>query len=301
MPPAYGFADPDRPGRYLDLAALVDRGLVHEVWLLCVHDRQGGPYEATEVKQVYDGVFRKVSGRSVQAGNGGSPDQPFIGRSLRTLFLNVERGPGCAMESLGHALEGTSRSRAVPYFSRYFDEYAGLDLGRRYGLPFDSLYGREAGTEVGYPTPTSMSYTWQGGRRTLEGYIPAGGNVHFMPSGRRDYDLDNPATVLSTIENFRLRNGPGGRDRAEPWTAAKFARHRHLADDCMGPWVVSWRQNMPGLSNRAVDDDGIPMEELVALFVLLTAPRARATASRGMAGSASGQPAPGLARAIEVQ
>ena len=31
----------------------------------------------------------------VQAGNGGDPGQPFLGRSLRILFINAERGPGC--------------------------------------------------------------------------------------------------------------------------------------------------------------------------------------------------------------
>ena len=228
--------------------------------MLCVHDREGGPFEATEVKQAYDEGFRKIPGRSVQAGNGGSPDQPFLGRSLRTVFLNVERGPGCALESMSHSMEGMGRTGVVPYFSRYFAEYAGFDLKARFGLPFDSLYGRDPGTELDYPTPTSLRYTWRGERRTLEGYVPAGGNVHFMPSGRRDYDLDDTAPVLSTIESFRLRNGPGGRDLAEPWTASKFARYRRLADDCMGPWLVYWRQNMPGLNNRAVDGEGRPMK-----------------------------------------
>lgn len=255
----YGVDDPDRPGRRLTLKGLVDRGLVHEVWMLCVHPAEGGPYETVEVKQAYDARFRKVPGRSVQAGNGASHDQPFLGRSLRILFFNVERGPGCALESLSHSMEGMARSGAVPYFRRYFNEYAGFDLKERYGLPFDSLYGRPPGTELAYPAPATLEYTWRGERRTLSGYVPVGGNVHFMPSGRRDYDLENPAVVMSTIESFRLRNGPDGRDRAEPWTAAKIDRYRRLADDCMGPWLVYWRQNMPGPGNHAVDDDGRPM------------------------------------------
>jgi hypothetical protein len=28
----------------------------------------------------------------------------------------------------------------------------------------------------------------------------------------------------------------------------------------MGRWVVYWRQNMPGLDNTALDDDGHPMK-----------------------------------------
>ena len=36
--------------------------------------------------------------------------------------------------------------------------------------------------------------------------------------------------------------------------------YRELADDCMGRWVVYWRQHMPGLGNTALDDDGRPMK-----------------------------------------
>ncbi|QEH32292.1 hypothetical protein OJF2_07610 [Aquisphaera giovannonii] len=256
----YGVADPDRPGAWLDLKGLVDRGIVHEVWMVCIHEKTGGPFESTEVKQAYDERSAKVPGRWVQAGNGGSPDQPFIGRSLRIAFLNAERGPGCALESLSHSMEGMASSGAIPYFTRYFNEYAGFDLKERYGLPFRSLYGREPGTEVSYPAPTTLRYSWGGSSRTLDGYRPAGGNVHFMPSGRRDYDLDNPATVLSTAEHFRLGDGADGRDRAEPWTGERFARFRECAGDCMGPWLVYWRQNMPGLDNPARDDQGKPMK-----------------------------------------
>jgi hypothetical protein len=52
-------------------------------------------------------------------------------------------------------------------------------------------------------------------------YVVAGGNVHFVPNGRDDYDLDNRAPVLSTTE--------------------------------------TWRQAMPGLGNTALDDSGRPL------------------------------------------
>ena len=85
--------------------------------------------------------------------------------------------------------------------------------------------------------------------------MAAGGNVHFMPNGRFDYDLDNPAPVLSTIETWRQPE-----QEARPWTPAVLERYRELAPDCMGRWVVYWRQNMPGLDNTALDDDGRPMK-----------------------------------------
>ena len=254
----YHVADPAQPAKMLTLSELVDRGIVHEVWFLAKQGKYGAPFESIEVKQAYDDQMRKIPGKWVQAGNGGSAEQPFIGRSLRILFINAERGPGCAMESLGHSLEGTSNSNAIPYFTRYFMEYAGFDLDKRYHMPFNSLYAR-GGSDVSYPTESSIQYTWQGKTVTVRNYIPAGNSVHFMPTARRDYDLDNPATILSTIEHYRLHDGPGGKDRAEPWTKAKFAGYRALADDCQGPWLVYWRQNMPGFGFKSLDDSGRPM------------------------------------------
>src|SRR5262249_30605918 len=156
-------------------------------------------FESIEVKQAYDESLHKLPGQSVQAGNGGDQGQPFIGRSLRILFINAERGPGCAMESLGHSLEGMANCNAIPYFRKYFREYAGFDLDKRFGLPFDSLYGR-GDVKLSYPAPTTMLILRNGQEQRIENYVPAGNSVHFTPNSRGDYDLDNPETVMSTIE-----------------------------------------------------------------------------------------------------
>ena len=86
---------------------------------------------------------------------GGSQGQPWIGRSLRIGFINSDRGIGCFMESLGHSMEGTANSDTIPYFTRYFNEYAGFDLDKRWGLApgDDRLYGH-GDDPVDYPTPT---------------------------------------------------------------------------------------------------------------------------------------------------
>jgi hypothetical protein len=233
----------------LRLEELVERGLVHEVWLLADHTERSAPWETVEVKQAYDVAFRRA-GHALHAGNSGPHEAPWIGRSLRILFVNFARGPGCAMESLGHSLERMATCGALPWLEPYFREYAGLDLDRRYGLPFESLYlrGRH---EASYPAPSELRV----GRRRVQGYVAAGGNVHFMPNGRFDYDLEGAGPVLSTIETWRQ---PG--EQARPWTPAVLDRYRALADDCMGRWVVYWRQNMPGLGNAALDDDGRPMK-----------------------------------------
>lgn len=255
----YGIADPDNPNKMLNLKELVDRGMVHEVWFIAKQGKYGAPYECTEVKQAYDAAGNKIPGQSVQAGNGGSPEQPFIGRSLRILFMNVDRGPGCAMESLGHAVEGTSNSNAIPYFTRYFTEFAGFDLKKRYGLPFDSLYARN-GADIDYPELGKMTYTWEGKKHSVVNYVPIGGNVHFAPNARKDYDLSNSEPVLSTIEHYRLHDGEDGKDLAEPWEIGKIAPYATVAPDCQGPWVVFWRQSFPGLDNKCVDANNKPMK-----------------------------------------
>jgi hypothetical protein len=255
----YDIPDPKDPGRLLSLKELVDQGIIHEVWFLAYQGQFGSPYESVEVKQAYDKVFRKLPGQWKQAGNGGDEGQPFIGRSLKILFINVERGPGCAMESLGHSLEGMARCDAIPYLKPYFEEYGGFDLDKKYGTPFDSLYGRN-GSVLNYPDPTTLEYTWNGEKRTVHPYIPVGGNVHFVPNGRQDYDMENTQPVLSTIEHYRMRDGKDGKDQSELWTPKVFDRYRQLANDCMGPWLVYWRQNIPGLHNRSKDDHGKPMK-----------------------------------------
>ncbi len=236
----------------LRLDELAERGLINEVWLLADHTAHSAPWETVEVKRAYDYDFQP-QGFEPQAGNSGAHDAPWIGRSLRILFVNFARGVGCAMESLAHSLERMATCGALPYYERYFREFAMLDLDRRFGLPFESLYLCEH--PVAYPTPSSLQYRAGWRRRTVHDYVVAGGNVHFMPNGRDDYDLDNRAPVLSTIETWRQ---PG--EVALPWTPDVLERYRELAPDCMGRWVVYWRQNMPGLDTTALDDDGRPMK-----------------------------------------
>ncbi len=256
----YGVEDPDNPGKMLNLKALVDRGMVNEVWFFARQGKFGAPLECTEVKQMYDAAGNKLPGKfTQQAGNGDAKDQPFIGRSLRILFINAERGPGCAMESLGHAVEGTSNSGAIPYFTRYFSEFAGFDLKNRFNFPFNSLYERN-GTELEYPHPDQIQYTWQGKPAKYLNYYTVGGNVHFAPNARHGYDLTNTEPVLSTIEHYRLKDGPDERDLKEPWSIQSIQKYNAIAPDCQGPWVVYWRQNFPGYNTACLDDYRKPMK-----------------------------------------
>lgn len=255
----YGYPDPSHPRQFLNLHDLVQSGTVNEVWFLARQGNAGAPLECVEVKQAYTPNFKAIPGKWVEAGNGSDPGQPFLGRSLRILFINAERGPGCAMESLGHALEGTCNSGAIPYFTRYFTEYAGFDLDKRFGLPFNTLYRRPS--MLSYPDPHTLVYTDSAGKPAqVNNYYVIGGSVHFTPTARQDYDLDNPASVLSSIEDYRIGSGPGGRDVFQVWNDAVFKRYNAIANDCQGPWLVYWRQNMPGYHNRSRDDQHRPMK-----------------------------------------
>lgn len=261
----YGVPDPREPKRFLKLDELLDAGYVHEVWFFesgnTKPDIHVGSYEVVELKPVYDAAFKRVSNRCVQGGNGGDVDQPWTGRSVRIGCINASRGPGCFMESLSHGMEGTATSNAIPYFSRYFKEFAGMDLDKRLGLPFNSLYGvNYGGKQIQYPDAGTMIVTHGGKEHTVKNYVVAGGNAHFPPNARGHYDLDNDKPVNSTIEDWRIGSGPGKRDVAKPWTNVSFRNYRDQCGDCMGPWLVYWRQNMPGQDNKQKDEAGKPMK-----------------------------------------
>jgi hypothetical protein len=164
------------------------------------------------------------------------------------------------MENFGHTLEYMAHENAIGYYTRYFREFAELDLDVRQGLPFPSLYALSGEDEVTYAAKDAMVVVRGGAEHRVEKYVAVGGNVHFPPGARRHYDLESPFTVLSTIESYRMRNGPDGQDAVAEFTKAKWARYADVAPDCMGPWVVFWRQCMPGLDNRSLDDDRKPMK-----------------------------------------
>jgi len=257
----YGYTDPQEPKRFLKLNDLVARGIIHELWFFAYQREAGAPYECTEWKPVYNERFERVGDEHRHAGNGGDPAEPWFGRSLRISFINSERGIGCNVESLSHAMEGTANSAVIPYYRKYFYEFASHDLDKRWKLPWISFYPLWGeGKGITYPDEKTAVVTDGKQEYRIENYYCVGGNVHFTPNSRRHYDLDSPFAVRATIEHYRLGDGPDGHDLAEPWTCAKFARYRELAPDCMGPWLIYWRQNIPGHGNACKDDEGQPMK-----------------------------------------
>ena len=182
-------------------------------------------------------------------------------------FFNPHRGIGCAMENFGHTMEWMVHCKAIGYFTKYFGEFAELDLDAKFGLPFKSLYALQDEDRVTYPEKGTMVVSLSGKEHRVSPYVARGGNVHFPPGARSHYDLDSPVTVSSTIESFRLRDGPDGKDAIIEFSKARWERYASTAPDCMGPWMVYWRQCIPGLDSKAIDDEGKPMRNFwVFLF-----------------------------------
>jgi hypothetical protein len=259
----YGFADPSQPGRYLNLHDLISAGLVHELWFYGIHDDEVAAFETIEFKQYYDEQLRPIEGKFGPAGNGHPADMPWSGRSFRITWFNTDRGLGCGMENFGHSLEGVANHNAIPYYKRYFDEFAEFDLDRRYsGFPVSRLYSLRLGTEdrVEYPDSSTLVMHREGQEHIIRDYVAMGGNVHFPPGARGHYDLGSPYVVRTVIEDYRLRNGADGQDKVSDFDPRRFRQYASLAPDCMGQWMVYWRQCMPGWGNRCRDDDGQPMK-----------------------------------------
>jgi hypothetical protein len=142
-----------------------------------------------------------------------------------------------------------------------FLNYAGYDLKDRWNVPFSTLYELPYHRKrVEYPAADRAVIPWGETEILLTNYFVIGGNAHWPPNARGHYDLDNKAPVLSTIEDWWMGSGPAGADLRKPFTNEAFSRYRKVAPDCMGAWLIYWRQNMPGLDNRQKDELGKPMK-----------------------------------------
>ncbi len=257
-----GIEDPADPGTPLALCDAIERGLVHEVWVYGDADVPDvSAAEMLELKPYYDEAGNRLPGAMDRCvGNGCFDEEDVIpcGRSVRVAWFNNTRGPGCFLESLSHAFEGMGRrgSQVLPYLSQYFSEFAGMELDTDYGLSIDSWYSCPYGEPcLSYPSETSVQYavsdTVQG---TIEDYDPVCGNVHWAPNARQHYDLSGTDAVRTSCTSWR--DGSGA---TELYDGSQHAPHMGYAPDCMGPFLIWWRQSIPGRDNTAIDDAGMPM------------------------------------------
>lgn len=254
-----GIENPYQPGDKLQLCEAIDLGLVHEVWIYGDADVPDvSAAEVLERKPMYDENRVRIPGQWDRcAGNGCFDEEDDIPceRMVRIAFVNNTRGPGCLFESLSHGFEGMGRrdGASIPYLSRYFSEFSGMDLDLRYGTPFRSWYSCPYGMPcLSYPGSSTVHYDLANGQAgTIDGYDPVCGNVHWAPNATMHYDLSSPASVLSSCTHWR--DGSGA---TELFDASIIAQYADVAPDCQGAFLVWWWQNVPGRHASAIDDDG---------------------------------------------
>ena len=265
---AYGYVDTST-NTPADLCTLVNVGAVHEVWAVvsgAVAD--SGFAETLEAKPFYDAAGNKRPGEPTRcAGNGCfEADVPFCGRSLRVLAINYQRGPGCALHSFGHGVEGTGTRGIVPGLDAWFTSYAGFDLRARYGVPFGSFYelGCEDTDGNGEPDASCVDYPLQdaavlhnrGATSVAYPYDARCGNVHFPPNATWHYEYGSERPVSSSCANFGQTGQPVAVD-ARQWSALD-----QLAPDCGGGFLIWWLRNMPRHASPHAFADGTSMRSL---------------------------------------
>lgn len=250
----------------LGLCELVDRGDVNELWFVAYHDPGVDPAELLEMKLRYDADGNRLEGPLERCAGNGCFDLgvPLCNRSIRIGFINVERGPGCFIHSVGHGMEWTGRrTDLVPSFSEWFIPFAGFDLATRYpalggiGDWYEGC-GYENSSCLSYPTPTTLTANLAGQPEptTLDPYAPVCGNVHFPPNARAHYDHVNDNAVQSTCTGF------GGIGESSEVSAATWAEFDVIAPDCSGSFLTWWMKQMPGVDTAHAHDDGRPMASI---------------------------------------
>lgn len=252
-----------------DLCTLVNVGAVHELWAVvsgAVAD--SGMAETLEMKPFYDAAGNRKAGEPTRcAGNGCfEADVPFCGRSLRILAINYQRGPGCALHSFGHGVEGMGTRGIVPGLDAWFKPYAGFDLRERYGVPFGSLYevgcedtngdGIADSTCAEYPLQDAMILHDRGQTAVAYPYDARCGNVHFPPNASWHYEYGSTRPVSSSCAAFGQTGSPVAVD------ASAWSGNEALAPDCGGGFLIWWLRHMPRSGSPHAFTDGSPMRSM---------------------------------------
>ncbi|MEX1366388.1 MAG: hypothetical protein AB1Z98_24900 [Nannocystaceae bacterium] len=263
----YRIEDPEDPGTSLRLCEAIERGLVHEVWIYGNADMPDvSAAEVLELKPRYDEDGNRRSGAMDRcAGNGCFDEEDVIpcGRSIRVAWFNDTRGPGCFLEGVSHAFEGMGRrgSTVLPYLERYFSEFSGMELDTEYRAPVSSWYQCHYGSDcLTYTDESTVEYAIRNDagavvhEGTIEDYDPVCGSVHWAPNGRLHYDMASTAAVRTSCTHWRDGSG-----QTELYDGSQHRAYDTAAPDCMGSFLMWWRQNIPGYANTLIDDDGQPM------------------------------------------
>jgi len=253
--------------RNLTLCELFERGFINEVWVLEGEGGRRRPPLTLERKQTYDAAGAAITGQFVCVE--GSVCVPEINciATVRLAHLDPTRGEGCDMEVRGWNIERT-RS-AIPYLETNLRAFLNADFKTRFPpAPFDSFdeicdKKTPPTTCVNYPSPTVAAGTLANGTGwRINPFLQGCGSPEFPPNATARYDWQGRVAVQSRCEHYGMRDGDGGLDVPDIYTADKVAAYDNAFGryDCGTGWQVYWRQSIPGFGNKAFDSDGRPMK-----------------------------------------
>jgi hypothetical protein len=280
----YGYPDPAHPSQSLTLCQLFEQGIINELWLMTGDEATARrPPLMAESKQVYDAQNQPVAGMFADTGY-----QPFPALhcevTARIAYVSPVRGIDCDLVPRSAGIENTASATppAIPYLRDNASDYFNGDFMARDGTSFDSWTqlvgqgtngwcGSKTSACIAYPSETAVpavvpeaSGTFPDGSTwKMSPFVQGCGTTHFPPNARFEWDYGNAQSVRSRCEHYDLNDGPNG-DVLAGYSSdmpAVAAYTRQFGDDgCGGGWQVYYRQNMPGLHNRARDADGSPMK-----------------------------------------
>ncbi|HZU84923.1 MAG TPA: hypothetical protein VE987_18455 [Polyangiaceae bacterium] len=279
----YGEPDPADPSRDLALCDLFERGIINELWLAVADAPPRQPGLFVESKQVYDDQNRPVA-QSFASCTGYAcypgPPVPRCNVTVRIAHLDPRFELGCDLIVRSIGIE--NMRLAIPYMQKNALDFIDHDFDSRFGVPFASwedLCDTSTAQQqppataqpgcVEYPSPSVAQGTYaDGGAWTIAPFVQGCGSAHFPANARFKWDYVNTQPVQSRCEHYGMHDGPDGGDLPDLYRADKVTAYTQRYGDpdaggsggCGGGWQVYYRQNMPGLNNRAHAADGSPMK-----------------------------------------
>ncbi|MGH7436889.1 MAG: hypothetical protein ACRENE_14550, partial [Polyangiaceae bacterium] len=274
----YGYTDPARPGAYLGLCSLFEKGIINEVWAMTADPVSASDpptikfAPVAETKQAYGATNVPIAGKRVCTGATCIDQAIPCSVTVRIMDFNPGRGAGCHLFGLGFTWESYLSAGVLPRFASVARTFFDFDFDTRFGAPFQSFYDA---CDPGAPPGTGPCIAWRSSTEAASGpaatkafdFAPmsAGcGNVVFPPNATGPSAQAGDLTVSTSCENYGLRNGPGGTDLTTPYSnamaQADYGANPSVATDCGGAQPTYLFASMPGLGNTAVAPDGSPMK-----------------------------------------